>query len=113
VADQSVIATVQQYLVALGDVGVPVTFGVLFGSQVTGKADHWSDLDILVVSPHFDAEFSHQDVDLLWHVAARVDSRIEPLPCGERQWREDGASPLIEMVRREGEVVALPRTASR
>jgi hypothetical protein len=41
----------------------------------------------------------------LWRLAARVDSRIEPIPCGSRQWREDDSSAVIEMARLNGEVL--------
>jgi hypothetical protein len=41
----------------------------------------------------------------LWRLAARVDSRIEPIPCGSRQWREDDGSAIIEIARREGEIL--------
>jgi len=76
--------------------------GVLFGSYVSGHPDQWSDIDLLVVSPAFDGVFSRDAIDSLWHVAARTDSRIEPIPCGERQWVEDAATPIIEIARREG-----------
>jgi hypothetical protein len=36
-------------------------------------------------------------------VAARTDTRIEPIACGERQWVEDDASAIIEIARREGQ----------
>ncbi len=36
-------------------------------------------------------------------VAARTDSRIEPITCGSRQWREDDSSAILEIARREGE----------
>ena len=45
-----------------------------------------------------------QDIGLLWRVAARTDSRIEPIPCGMRQWHE-GSSPIAEVARREGQIV--------
>jgi len=44
-------------------------------------------------------------------VAARTDSRIEPIPCGERQWIEDDVTPIIEIARREG-VQVLPEADS-
>jgi hypothetical protein len=58
-----------------------------------------------VVSPRFDEPFTRRDVNLLWHVAAEDASGIQPLPCGERQWEEDDASHIIEIGRREGEMV--------
>jgi predicted nucleotidyltransferase len=85
-----------------------VSFGVIFGSQVTGRTDRWSDIDLIVVSPRFDEPYTRDDRFLLWHVAGAVDNRIEPIACGERQWREDDVSTIIEVARREGERVALP-----
>jgi len=87
--------------------GVAVRFGVVFGSQLTGDADAWSDIDVLVVSPSFDAPYDYRMVDLLWRLSARVDSRIEPLPCGEHQWEEDDASAVVEIARRHGERVSV------
>jgi hypothetical protein len=85
--------------------GLHAPFAVVFGSQTTGKADQWSDIDLLVVSPRFDTMRSRKDIGLLWRVAARTDSRLEPIPCGERQWQEDRASPIVEIARREGQVI--------
>jgi hypothetical protein len=107
VLDASIVTTMQNYLQALQQHGVAVRFGVVFESQITGKADVWSDIDVLVVSPSFDTPYDHHTVDLLWHLSARVDSRIEPLPCGERQWEEDDASAIVEITRRHGERITI------
>ena len=101
--DKSIVTSVQNYLQTLQKYGLAVRFGIVFGSQITGKADAWSDIDLLVVSPRFDGQWSCQDADLLWRLAARADSRIEPIPCGERQWQEDDSSAIVEIARREGE----------
>jgi len=76
--------------------------GVIFGSYASGRPSRWSDIDLLVVSPTFDGTYSRDAVNCLWRVAARTDSRIEPIPCGQRQWVEDAATPIIEIARREG-----------
>jgi predicted nucleotidyltransferase len=101
--DASVVIVVQNYLKTLQQHGVTVRFGVVFGSQITGQTREWSDIDVLVVSPKFDAPYDGRAIDLLWHLSARVDSRIEPIPCGERQWEEDDASSIVEIARRHGE----------
>ncbi len=81
--------------------------GVIFGSYASGHPNHWSDIDLVVVSAAFDGTFSRDAINSLWRVAARTDSRIEPIPCGERQWVEDATTPIIEIARREG-VQVLP-----
>jgi hypothetical protein len=82
---ETALVAVQNYLRVLQTYGLPVRFGVVFGSQATGQANPWSDIDLLVVSPQFDGRRERRDVDLLWRLAARTDSRIEPVPCGEHQ----------------------------
>ena len=105
--DESVVTSVRGYLQQFMVQGIAVSFGVIFGSQATGSANRWSDIDLLVVSPGFDGHRDRQDINLLWRIAARIDSRIEPIPCGERQWQEDGASPVVEIARREGLQVSM------
>ncbi len=103
--DQAVVASVRDFLRELGLHGLVIRFGVIFGSQTSGQTDRWSDIDLLVISPEFDGPRRWEDVSLLWRLAARIDSRIEPIPCGERQWQEDHASPIVEIARREGQLV--------
>jgi len=104
--DESIVVTVRSYLDNLRTRGLAVSFGVVFGSQATGNTDQWSDIDLIVVSSRFDSARSRKDIGLLWRVAAHTDSRIEPIPCGEQQW-SDGSSPIVEVARREGQVIAL------
>lgn len=103
--NESVVKSVRKYLRALQEQGITIKFGVIFGSQTTGKTDEWSDIDLLVISSRFDHQQNRDDLNLLWRLAARTDNRIEPIPCGERQWLEDDASAIIEIARREGETV--------
>jgi predicted nucleotidyltransferase len=105
--DPSILGAVRRYLACLQEHGVAVEFGVVFGSQATGRADQWSDIDLVVVSPDFDDLADRQLVNLLWRLATRVDSRIEPIPCGARRWREDGGSPILELARREGQQIVV------
>jgi predicted nucleotidyltransferase len=105
--DRAIVKSTQNYLKAIQREGIAVRFGIVFGSHVTRRSDPWSDIDVLVVSPLFDAPRNRRDVDLLWRLAARSDSRIEPIPCGERQWDEDSSSAIVEIARREGETISL------
>jgi predicted nucleotidyltransferase len=105
--DESVVKVVRTYLRVLQEKGIVVRFGVVFGSQAVQQAGEWSDIDLLVVSPTFDGPANRRDIDLLWRVSARVDSRIEPFPCGAEQWEEDDSSAMIEIARRHGDRVAV------
>jgi hypothetical protein len=62
---------------------------------------------VLVVSPRFDDTHQREDINLLWRIAARVDSRIEPIAIGARQFEEDDSSAIIEIARREGKIISL------
>ncbi|MHB1399315.1 MAG: nucleotidyltransferase domain-containing protein [Trichloromonadaceae bacterium] len=102
---QDVLRVVRKYQDALKAAGIVTDFVVVFGSQATGKAHEWSDIDLLVVSAQFDGMTDRRGINQLWRLAAQVDSRIEPLPCGAQQWRDDDASALIEMARRQGMIL--------
>lgn len=105
--EKNVLSVVKKYLKMLSMKGVPVKAGVIFGSYATGKSHQWSDIDVLVISPRFDKKFKRKDIDLLWHVAADVDSRIEPIAVGERQYQENKSSYIIFEARRDGLFIPL------
>jgi len=103
--DRSVIAAVRKYLRFLQDQGLSVRFGVVFGSQAKGTATESSDIDLLVVSPRFDRRRTWDETCVLWHATAHTDCRIEPIPCGVKQWETDDSSAIIEIARREGRII--------
>ena len=102
---QDVVASVQNYLRAVAKKGVPVRYGVLFGSHARGKVHRWSDIDLLVVSPLYDKRRTYKQASKLWRIAAHTDTRIEPIPVGEKQFKEDNSSVIIEIARREGKII--------
>lgn len=85
--------------------GIPVKLGVLFGSQLSGKTHEWSDIDLIVVSPTFNQRVDLKQAGRLWHCAAKIDHRIEPIPCGEVQWREGSDNMIVEIARRDGQII--------
>ncbi|MEO5354352.1 MAG: nucleotidyltransferase domain-containing protein [Magnetococcus sp. XQGC-1] len=103
--DQTVLESVRQYMSVLDQEGIPVAFTVLYGSFARGEEHEWSDIDLMVVSPLFDQEKHREDIDHLWHATLKADVRIEPVGVGLRQWQEDEALPLIEIARREGQII--------
>jgi len=104
---ESITAIVKMYLQAVNAQGLPVDAGIVFGSQAREQATRWSDIDLLVISSRFDQTRRREDVNLLWYVAAQVDSRIEPVAVGQRQLEEDDSNALVELARREGQWISL------
>ncbi|MFW6315280.1 MAG: nucleotidyltransferase domain-containing protein, partial [Desulfohalobiaceae bacterium] len=74
-----------KYLRKLISLGIPVYRGVIFGSHAQGKANAWSDIDLLVISPIFDAPRTREDLNILWRIAADENPIIEPVPCGKTE----------------------------
>jgi len=110
--ERSVIDSVKAYLTVLEERGTPVLFGVVYGSQANGTSQEESDIDLVVVSPNYDGEYTREDVHHLWHLAGELDERIEPIPCGEIEWREDDSNLIIDAARREGVIVKVSESAS-
>lgn len=104
--DPAIELVVRNYLAAVREAGIGATRGVVFGSYARGDADEWSDIDLVVIAPEFDAPSGAGLVDKLWILRAHTDSRIEPFACGEREWETDGSRPVIEIARRDGVVIA-------
>ncbi|MBN1575068.1 MAG: nucleotidyltransferase domain-containing protein [Chitinispirillaceae bacterium] len=103
----TVIESVRSYLQMVHRNGIPVTFGVLFGSQVQGTADENSDIDLVVVSPHFDGKKNFDEVNRLWELTVDIDTRVEPIPVGVHEWKEDDSRAIVEIARRDGRIIEL------
>jgi len=103
--DPAVINSVKNYMAQLGALGIHSEKTVLFGSFATGKADEFSDIDLIVIAPEFDGCRQIQLVKNLWK-ATSADNRIEPIPCGKEEWENDHSRPILEIARNEGVIVA-------
>ncbi len=102
--EETVIDKVKQYLGSLPALGIHANSAVLFGSFALGRADEYSDIDLIVIAPEFDGAREISLIKALWQ-ATVTDSRIEPIPCGEQEWETDGSRPILEIARREGIVI--------
>ncbi|MFH0980835.1 MAG: nucleotidyltransferase domain-containing protein [Planctomycetota bacterium] len=101
----AVVMMVRRYLAALPPLGIHPSRAVLFGSFARGQAEEHSDIDLIVIAPEFDAPRQIGLVKHLWCATAAADNRIEPIPCGEREWEAETGRPILEIARREGIVV--------
>ena len=100
-----IIDAVKRYLSVLPDVGIHARRAVLFGSFARGDPREYSDIDLVVIAPEFDGRREMALVERLWCATGEADIRIEPIPCGEREWETDDARPVLEIARREGIVI--------
>ncbi|MBI3119035.1 MAG: nucleotidyltransferase domain-containing protein [Candidatus Hydrogenedentes bacterium] len=105
--NETVVDTVKRYLLSLPDRGIHSRRAVLFGSYARGTADKWSDIDLIVLAPEFDSGRPDDIVRELWKASVHLDSRIEPIPCGEHEWEVDDSRPILEIARREGIEISL------
>jgi hypothetical protein len=60
---------------------------------------------VIPIPSRFDGSYRDKDIDRLWHTTIEVDSRIEPIACGEQQWLEDDVTPILDVARRERIVI--------
>ena len=105
--NRRIVKSIRVYLRAVAQTGIPVKYGVLFGSYARGQEHEWSDIDLLVISPRYDKKWTHKDWAKLWVIAANTDSRIEPIPVGEKQFNKNRDSMIIAIARREGQKIPL------
>jgi len=103
--EETVIGAVKRYLAGLHAFGIRASKAVLFGSIAQGQADEWSDIDLIVIAPEFDGPRELTVVEKLWLATASADDRIEPIPCGEREWETEHGRPILDIARREGIVI--------
>jgi len=112
---QTVLDIIRSYLQLLNQAGsLNVSRAVLFGSWARGDARPDSDIDLVVLAPEFDKGDDRDLIGRLWRLRIEVSEawRIEPIACGEREWLEDDSRAIIEIARREGQVINLePETA--
>ncbi len=104
--DETILTLIKRYLAVLPVHGIHARRAVLFGSFARGGAHEWSDNDLIVIAPEFDGPRSAALVEELWVATAAADNRIEPIPCGEAEWETEEGSPILEIARREGIIVA-------
>jgi len=108
--ESTVINAVRQYLAVLPTVGIHASRAVLYGSFARGEADQHSDIDLIVIAPEFDLGRDFETINRLWETTILADNRIEPIPCGEKEWESGDGRPILEIARREGVVIEAERS---
>ena len=103
--ESEVTAALRRYIEALDSCGFHASRLVVFGSFAREDAHEFSDIDLIVITPEFDGARERALVEKMWQATMSADNRIEPIPCGEREWETDQGRPILEIARREGIVI--------
>jgi len=72
---------------------LPVSAIVVYGSQVEGRADQWSDVDIAVFSPAVETMSLDDELDLLYEVHEAVGHDIDIRLFSDRSLEEAATRP--------------------
>jgi len=93
-----VIASVERFLAVVRQ-RLRIDAAYLYGSQATGSARPWSDIDVAVVSPDFSDDLFQERISRMqW--AAKIDDRIEPQPFTPDRFGP--TDPLASEISRNG-----------
>ncbi len=95
--------SVNRYLAELKKRNIEIVSAYLFGSYAKGKADEWSDIDLLLLLKNFIGD-SFDFKFMLMKIARDIDFNIEPHPYLLDELKND--NPFVHEVLRTGEKVA-------
>jgi predicted nucleotidyltransferase len=100
--ESTITTALKNYVAALSNFGIHASKLILFGSFARGNANKYSDIDLVVIAPEFDKPRETALIEKLWIATISADNRIEPIPCGEKEWETDQSRPILEIARHEG-----------
>jgi predicted nucleotidyltransferase len=98
-ARSEVIELLKKYILLLNTEGISVNKAFLFGSYSTDTASESSDIDVMIVSDNYD-ENDDIAIGKIWLLTQKISTKIEPFLIGDRKFKEDFSSPLINMIKR-------------
>jgi predicted nucleotidyltransferase len=104
-ARSEVIELLKKYVLLLNSEGISVHKAFLFGSYSTDTASESSDIDVMIVSDNYD-ENDDMVIGKIWNLTRRISTKIEPFLIGNKKFKEDNSSPLINMVKEHGIEIA-------
>jgi predicted nucleotidyltransferase len=104
-ANREVIELLEKYIFLLNSEGLSVNKAFLFGSYSTNTASENSDIDVLIVSDKYD-ENDDEAAGKAWNLTRKINPKIEPLLIGLKKFKDENASPLINMIKLKGIEIA-------
>lgn len=83
----------------------PIKQVILFGSYAKGKQSKYSDIDLAIVSPKFTDKKHLENLKFLWVEAAKIDSRIEPLPISVSDLKKADPRSFLAEILKTGKII--------
>jgi predicted nucleotidyltransferase len=103
-SEKEVNTIIKIYIALLKASGISIERVFLYGSYARGEATDSSDIDLMIISdsnntgnPEFKA--------LMWELARKADTRIEPYIVSTKRFISDDVSPLLQIVKKEGKEI--------
>lgn len=78
---------------------------ILFGSQLTPKADKFSDIDLAVISSDFKNKYLDEIVTILSKVSISCNNAVEIHPYSIEEFRQARPSNFLGQILKTGKVV--------
>lgn len=100
-ARSEVIELLKRYVLLLNSEGMCVNKAFLFGSYSNDTASESSDIDVMIVSDKYD-ESDDMVIGKIWNLTRKISTKIEPFLIGDKKFKEDNSSPIINMVKEQG-----------
>ena len=95
-----IIDIVKKYAEHLKKSGIKTDAIYLFGSHAKGNPHKWSDIDVAVISPYLDDDYTEGRFRL-WKLRRNIDLRIEPHGFTPEDWSDD-ANPMSYEIKKTG-----------
>ncbi|KAF0135131.1 MAG: DNA polymerase beta-like region [Candidatus Saganbacteria bacterium] len=95
---------ISQYIKSISQ-KIPINKVILFGSYATGNPNKYSDIDLAVISSKFSEKTHLKDLKLLWTEAAKINSKIEPLPFSTEETKNTDSRSFLGNILKNGKVV--------
>ena len=92
---------IKKFARALKKEGISIEHVILYGSYAKNKARFDSDIDVAIVSKSFGMDRVEEGM-VLFRIAGKIDSRLEPVPISHRAYENDSWIPLIHEIREKG-----------
>lgn len=102
---QDVIEVIRKYILSLTEIDISINKVILFGSQLKGDSDDWSDIDIAVISEDFGKDILNERI-LVSRIAYHIDPRLDVHPFSLEEFENESWKTIIHEIKLNGIEIA-------